>query len=334
MRKRYILLLLLSLIISCKLKNAADSLQTTSSKHIYSSEKGASVEITLDKAEYYSYENIRLEIKTTYPRNLTPQFPDWTQLDDSMTFLSIDNIEGPSRQGDKMFRIVQIILESRLPGLYLLDPIRIDFFKNDSREDSIGTDNIPVNIISSLLEDNPDIVENTNVLLMDKKRNYIFIASIILAIGILTVFFFLYRHKKKGKVTDSVVNYSEIIDQLDHKNIKAFYSYLTNLLKDFLEDKIFISIRTQTSDEFIQKNRTLPVMEDWLKEQLFSFLIRADRIKFSDFSPKERVLTAIGNFVKILFPIWRIHCLKRFNYEFCKSLGLFILLGHPSNYFL
>ena len=269
----------------------------------FESESGNKIEILLNEDEYYSYEKIIIDIKLTYKNNLTPQLPDWTKLDDSLTFVSIIELQGPLIEGENIIRVIQLVIEPGLPGLYLLNPIEINLIENDHIIDSVKTDYIPVNVISSLLNDSNDILENIELVGLDRKINYTIPALIILVLAVSISVLFIIIGKKQKKESLALIiekNYELILDKMDDKEIIAFYHNLNNLLKDFLENKLYLSITTQTTEEFILSNKDSPIIEDWLKEQLFSFLRRSDEVKFSKIPPDLLIIKGDRKFCRDL----------------------------------
>ena len=71
-------------------------------------------------------------------------------------------------------------------------------------------------------------------------------------------------------------------------NFYGFYIQLSFLLREYIDLKLHLSSSSQTTEEFIKSYKNSPILEEWLKEHLFSFLIRADQVKFGSFTPDRK----------------------------------------------
>lgn len=281
--KRYLLLIfIVSLHISCS--EIEESPLKEKKVELYKSDRGNSLEISLPSDNLTSSDSVSIEISLKYKNEYIPQFPDWDLLKDSLNIIEIE--EYPATEGNDglINRTIVLRLDNLIPGEYILNPLEFTFFNNNSAEDTISSDYISLKINSVLLDDSNDLIENLEPVEAENHTlKYIAIVLTILLAAGLGIFAIIHLLKSpKTADLNFKIPYELRIKQCSIEKGQTFYSRLSGILKEYLDNTLFLSVQSQTTEEFISICRTSPQLEDWLKEQLFDFLIRSDAVSFGN----------------------------------------------------
>ncbi|MDA3809554.1 MAG: hypothetical protein PF518_04395 [Spirochaetaceae bacterium] len=289
MKKILLNIIIFVLLISCSRQSLNDS-DLNYVDYSYLSNSGDSLIISVPDSDVYSYETLKLSLKLKYKKEHSPQMPDWSLLKDALNIIDMKETYGPIVQDDFITRILEITLGPQLPGDYLLNPLTIYFYTNGKVVDEIQTEYIPISIKSSLIGGEEDIIDDFEFI--KEKNNILQIIAITIIVLVLmgTIIFFFYKKMKKNDHKLKIEkDYLSLIENINSEDIKEIYLNLSSTLKEFIDNKLYLSVQSQTTEEFIYFSKNLPFVEEWLKIQLYSFLQRSDEARFGLKTPdKER----------------------------------------------
>ena len=141
-----------------------------------------------------------------------------------------------------------------------------------------------------------------------KSRYYWLMAIFIILILALIYWFFIRNNKKKSKTLKSwalaLLNLNELNESFMSGKLSAVkcIANLTDIVRNYLEDRFHIHAPTQTTEEFLKS------MENWNspldnkdKNFLRDFMVSADMIKFAKYeAPKSQVETAIERAIQLV----------------------------------
>jgi hypothetical protein len=260
----------------------------------FKSDTGNILEITLPGEEIFSFEKTTLSIRVSYNQDVTPRFPDWSELGEELNILNVQDVLGPIEEKGIVTRVQEVTIGQLLPGEYYINPFSIRFFAKNVLVDEIHSDPIPLKIISSLIKGENDIIDTLDMI-QTVNPNWIRILLIVFPIILLLCGLLYFLHKRKIRNTinsfdNPIKNYVSIINEADINDVKLLYKLLNNTLKEFLDNSLFLSVQSQTTEEFIDYSMVTPIIEEWLKKQLYDFLKRSDEISFGNRIPdKERI---------------------------------------------
>jgi len=281
-KKLLTLILIISLFVSCSEKE--ENIYKEKSVESFESDSGNILQISLPGEKLTSSDSVRIEISLIHKKEYIPQFPDWNGLKDSLNIIEIKEFPATEESDGFINRTILLRLDNLIPGDYIINPLEFTFLKDNLSVDSISSDYISLKIHSVLLEDNEDLIENLEPVTVENHTlKYTFIIIGILLAAALGIFKVIRLYKSKNTVDiDFQIPFELRIKQCSIDKGKNFYFRLSGILKEYLDNKIFLSVQSQTTEEFISYCKTSPLLEDWLKEQLFNFLKRSDEVSFGN----------------------------------------------------
>lgn len=282
--------IILLLLISCT-EDVGENIDHKSKIYEFQSEMGNTIKITLPEGDIYSYENTLMEVTFRYQADLSPQMPDWKEITDYLNILNIRNVYGPVEENGLVTRTVEVTIGDLLPGDYIIKPLKIVFYSNNQIADEISSDTIQLNILSSLINGEEDILGDPQFIDIKKRPIALIVTGSVLSLILITglMFFYFYRKRNKNGKDDIPVgkNYIDMINNLPTEDLKFLYMNLNRIIKEYMEIKLFIPAESKTTEEFIEYSKMLPLMEEWLKIQLFNFLKHSDEVKFGAYIPED-----------------------------------------------
>lgn len=258
----------------------------------------------IDKNKIKLGEEIILTLETKTDTLTNVVFPD------AQTFGAMEVIE--SYKTDTLLKGFQRYLTKKY-GISYYDSARvvlprIPVYINSKPffTDSIAIDVMPV-AVDTLKQQMHDIKD---VLAADEVKStwWKWLLGILLVILIIAIGFYLYKKYKKEKPAVEVfktpfekarfllkkLSFKDLIDQ---EEVKGFYSELTDILRDYIEDTLAVPAKESTTSELIgllrkvSKDRKLPFGKTTLAE-LEKVLKEADLVKFAKSKPLEFELEA------------------------------------------
>ncbi|QSW87126.1 hypothetical protein J0383_12550 [Flavobacterium endoglycinae] len=284
--KLYIFLLLFSTMISAQQKTVETSIDTTKNKI------GAEFKLTLktvvsskSKVVFPKLKNIgALEVIQSYP---------------------IDTV----KKNDTYELIKKYGLTQFDSGRYTIPSIKILIDKKPYLTDSIKVEvaNVKVDTLQQKMYDIKDITPAEDV--TGDWWQYVLVAIIILGIGGF-VYWYTKKHQKK-KIEEEVYKTpiekaTSLLNNLEQKElvqkgeIKEYYSELTDIARNYIEEAIHIPAMESTTSELINAIKTAStkkkmVLTPETVENLERVLRQADLVKFAKSKPLEFEITEDRN---------------------------------------
>lgn len=239
--------------------------------------QGNSLTVTMKKDVIKTSEKGFILIKLIYKQDLIPVIPSFENL---LKPVVLENVSEKGERSDEYYiRNFEVTLDHLLPGDYLLNPITITLKKDGKVIQQLKSDFIPLKIDSSLIK-NGDYLEDFKKI--QNRSSLLLISGISFFVLIIAAFFiyvFLKNRKEKIPVLEKDFRKRlEILRETDKD--KIYYESLKSLVKEFLDNKIFLSIQSSTTEEIIHMIEASPLIDKAVKESLFDFLKRCDHISF------------------------------------------------------
>ncbi|MBB6478756.1 hypothetical protein [Spirochaeta isovalerica] len=236
-----------------------------------------SIDVHLLNSEIKTSDNASINIEICYNRGLIPQIPDW---ESELKPVGIQSIQSRGEiQGEFLIRIIELRLDNLLPGDYLLNPIVVPLFENDNMVEELKSDFIPLKVNSSLINQG-ELIDQFGEM---KSRNllpYVIAGALCITVVTAGCCYIFFRKKRKRQVLPEKDFQRQLRKASEIKSDRDYYKALTTILKEFLDSTIFLSVQSQTTEEFIQMAEESDLIRNPLKEALFNFMRRGDRISF------------------------------------------------------
>ncbi|MBF0484196.1 MAG: hypothetical protein HQL25_05760 [Candidatus Omnitrophica bacterium] len=142
------------------------------------------------------------------------------------------------------------------------------------------------------MNDIRDVKPTVAAIGIDLPNSWLFwvIVIVILAVIIFLVIFF--RRKKTEPVLPPKTAWEkalEKVDILERKQLaqkgeyKSFYSELSDILRQYIEERFLISAPEMTTEEFLSAPSTKAALADKQRKDLADFLTHCDMVKFAKF---------------------------------------------------
>lgn len=271
---------------------------------------------SLDSSQILIGDQVKLTLEIEYPDNIKiefPQVPDTIQnLIEVLGRSPVDTLEIESENLQKLIQIITIT--SFDSGSYQIPPFWFTFDMN-GLIDSISSNSVALHVVSMEVDTTmgPTDIKMPYGAPVTLKEVIPHILGIILLGAILFFVFYLIKGKKNNKpfliaqkpkepAHITAIRELERIkeEKLWQKNeIKQYYSEITEVLRNYMENRFQIPAMEQTTDEIIQIfiNRT-----DLLNEKSFSnlkqILSLSDLVKFAKYKPStdDDNMTLINSF--------------------------------------
>ena len=280
--KPYILLLLLSITVFAQQKQVQTSIDTTKNK------VGAEFKLTfktnvdtLSKVVFPNIKNLgALEVVYSYPID---------------TILKNDRYELVKRYGLMQFD----------SGKYTIPSVKIFINNKAFLSDSLKVEvaNVKVDTLQQKMYDIKDIIQADERI--GNWWKYVLVLLLISGIG-LSIYWFI-KKTKKQKIEQEVYKTpiekaTSLLNNLEKKElwqqgeVKAYYSELTNIVRNYIEEAIEIPAMESTTSELIEglkiasKKKKMKLSQETI-DNLFVVLKQADLVKFAKSKPMDFEIT-------------------------------------------
>ena len=287
MRKFALMTIIAILLFSCS--KGSEEKTDLLKEYVYNSPTGNSMIISILDREFFTSEKISFQCSFAYQKDFIPEFPDWNSYEDSMDIIQIRELTVMTDTDDRIVRSFELLMDNQLPGEYLLNPLEIRFIRDGGEIDTIRSEYIPITVLSALIEGSDELIDDFETI--NRERNPIYLIVLILFLlattGIIIYFVLKRKKTKPHNQTEEKESYETRINSIKKDNIKELYSELNNLIREYLDNKVFLSVQSQTTEEFVNYSKSSPVIEDWLKVQLYDFFKRCDEVTFGTHIPEE-----------------------------------------------
>lgn len=245
------------------------------------------IEVTIHQSEISSAQNCNVTIMISYEEKNIPIVPPIEDLFHPVKVISYR--EKGERDGDFYRRIIDLTLDNLLPGDYLLNPILIPLYDNGILAEELKSGFIPLKVTSSLIGESVFIDDFEEAVPASRFSPVVITVLAAFFIPAAILFFFFWKRRKKETRMDSD-DFSEQFRGLsDECDDRVYYSSLADLLREFLDSSIFLSVQSQTTEEFISQTASNPLLDDDMKVKLFSFFRKSDVIIFGNDSEESGI---------------------------------------------
>lgn len=284
MRSISLIIFTFILLLSCSIPDYSDENQLI---YTYESEEGNKLNILLPDKVLYSSDNVPLRLKLSYSKFYTAELPVWNDLKDSMDIIKVTELSGPLELNGNIEREIELTINNLLPGDYLINPITINFYSDEVIADKVMTDYIPLEIQTSMLEGEEKLIDDFSEIKTVGFSSNALIVIFLIVVSLATVILIIILKNKRKRRQDKTVyfTYADKIKNLTMDNPRDLYINLSTILKEFLDSSMFLSVQSQTIEEFIQSSRFSPLLSDQKKKELYAFLRRAERSIFGKYIP-------------------------------------------------
>ncbi|MBI9098759.1 MAG: hypothetical protein JEY91_09790 [Spirochaetaceae bacterium] len=287
MRKFALMTIIAILLFSCS--KGSEEKTDLLKEYVYNSPTGNSMIISILDREFFTSEKISFQCSFAYKKDFIPEFPDWNSYEDSMDIIQIRELTVMTDTDDRIVRSFELLMDNQLPGEYLLNPLEIRFVRDGGEIDTIRSEYIPITVLSALFEGSDELIDDFETINRERNPMYL-IVLILFLLATTSIIIYLVLKRKKTKPhnqTEKKESYETRINSIKKDNIKELYSELNNLIREYLDNKVFLSVQSQTTEEFVNYSKSSPVIEDWLKVQLYGFFKRCDEVTFGTHIPDE-----------------------------------------------
>ncbi|MFV8356681.1 hypothetical protein ACNQGB_10920 [Flavobacterium sp. XS1P32] len=278
----YLLLLLLSTAVFAQQKQVVTSIDTTKNK--IGAEFKLSIKTTVDTSARVIFPKLKnvgaLEVIQSYP---------------------IDTVKMDGRyELIKKYGLTQFD-----SGRYVVPSIKIFINSKPFLTDSLLVEvaNVQVDTLKQKMFDIKDIAPADNSI--GDWWKYVLIVALILGIGVFIYWFIKKRQEKKLHqeiYKTPIEKATSLLDTLEKKElwqkgeVKAYYSELTDIARNYIEEAIEIPAMESTTSELIQGLRTASVkkkmtLSQEIIENLERVLKQADLVKFAKSKPLDFEIT-------------------------------------------
>nr|WP_309759804.1 hypothetical protein [Flavobacterium sp.] len=281
-KQLYLLLLLLSTAVFAQQKQVVTSIDTTKNK--IGAEFKLSIKTTVDTSSKVIFPKLKnfgaLEVIQSYP-------VDTLKMDGRYELI-------------KKYGLTQFD-----SGRYVIPSIRIFINSKPFLTDSLLVEvaNIQVDTLKQKMFDIKDIAPADNSI--GNWWKYVLIVILILGIGTLIYWFIKKRQEKKLQqeiYKTPIEKATSLLDTLEKKElwqkgeVKAYYSELTDIARNYIEEAIEIPAMESTTSELIQGLRAASVkkkmtLSQEIIENLERVLKQADLVKFAKSKPLDFEIT-------------------------------------------
>lgn len=237
-----------------------------------------SISVSLEKSEISSSEQCEITIVIIYHRELIPLIPSIEEL------LKPINLEGYEEKGISLGeyykKVINIELENLLPGDYILNPINVPLYNEGTITEELQSPFISLKVTSNLIGEGV-FLDDFEELSPEKNMQIYFMILIVIIIIAAFVWAFVYHRKKEEPLSQTGEIFRKKIESLPEEcESRDFYSSLTELLREYLDRTVFLSVQSQTTEEFIAQANTSTIINDELKRRLHSYFQRSDETTF------------------------------------------------------
>jgi len=264
---------------------------------------GITIETAVDRSEVYIGDLIQYRLTITHDSAITLTPPpiganlggfdvkDYEA--DDLTYLNDGRVKLESR----------FVLSTFTTGDYIIPPIPIEFFTDDSVRKILISEPVPIKVKSLIAEgaDTSDIRGVKGPVSFDSGLSlWYYLAGVVVIAGGLLGFVLWRRHRRRQDeaLIDTRKPWEiafENLARLDEDNLaaagefKQYYVRLTEIVRDFFGRVCHFSALDMTTEEFLGR-----IIDEDIEEEMFTrlkgFLNHADLIKFAKYVPEiERV---------------------------------------------
>lgn len=270
-------------------------------------EKG-SIQVTLstDKSRMTTAERISLSLTAFSDENISIQWPSVEQFLGQFKIFDYSTAQPELDDKNRKKTVRTYVLEPFLAGEYTIPSMKITFGKpggNSQDKNSnvlIETEELTIPVRSVLPDTRMDRKPNDIKPPVDIPQSYVFwiwAIAIVCLLLIVTIFVVIrFRKNKKGKDAGEVrlspheIAFRELSNlaiptQMEKMEIKIFYQKISDILRNYIENRFGVNAPDQTTEEFLTGMDFRNIIEPSHKPLLRNFLAQCDLVKFAEHRP-------------------------------------------------
>lgn len=279
------------------------------------------VEVQPTRTEVVIADTFGLWVSASVPQDATFEYPNWSS--GSIGAFSIHSLGQPvedSYQGQQQF-LQRLTIQAFDTGRMLVGPVEVNYqFEGDTLQ-TVSSDSIYVQVLlREPIDSNKvyDIYEPLSVKYTFKERlqdpfwkNIIIALAVLLVLAIAIVIWLILRKRKEKVDEGSKLPAHEIafrkLQKLEQDKIwqkgkvKEYYSDLTNIVREYLENRYDIHAMEETTNEILDQISKAE-MEAGSRDRMQDLLNLSDMVKFAKEEPgphdHQRSLENAREFVK------------------------------------
>lgn len=313
--KRYVVLLFFILfagawLSSCQAqapgeKKQADQVKKDTGIHKTFERGPISVLLDMDKAEITIADRLNLTLSVIFDEDYDVQLPKFGEKLEQFGIVDYHTSQ-PSLTGNNQSKISRsYLLEPFLSGEYEIPPMTVHFKKKGDSNDTlheISTEGITIHVTSLLPENFEKLTLHDIKPPEDLPQFYdlwLWIGGIALVFLISGIVVFIIIRKRKRNGDNALINkipaHQQAFDELnalvseklvEKGAIKEFYHQISNILRQYIENRFFIRAPELTTEEFLINIQTANDFDNTHKILLKNFLTLCDLVKFAKHQPQ------------------------------------------------
>lgn len=259
------------------------------------------VTATLDKHEALEGDVVKLTLSATHEKGITMQFPLIGQAIDSLEVLEIGELTQSTE--DKLIRQTQeisiIVFDS---GYYGIPYFEFSYTNEaNGKGGKIRTQPLLLNVTPRPIDMEEDIKTIKAPIDLPKTLWERWSWLVYLWIFGLFCWFVWWLYQRSQRKEDTVIQYKapplpahtlalQKLQQLDEAKlwqkgeVKAYYSEVTEIIREYIENRYEVQALEQTTDEIIENLKETDLNEQWVNT-LRKMLYLADLVKFAKAKP-------------------------------------------------
>ncbi|MCP3659231.1 MAG: hypothetical protein GY830_02510 [Bacteroidetes bacterium] len=250
-------------------------------------------------------DKFKLQIKIKYAPHILIEkiyLPDFEQKNDKNNINKNDLVLKSKKQepatkknlfSNKVMKIFQYELAVYQLGKYKFPPVKVQYKINGSTK-TIQTDEISIKVQGVIskkdIQNNQIDIKNIKPDIKKSWLNFWFLLLLLPLIGVIIFLYFKKQKEIQKKALTADILALKKLRELKHKKLptKEFYFYLSEILKEYLENRYQINILEKTTNEifYILKNNN--ILDRSQLNSLKIFLEEADLVKFAKFIPTQK----------------------------------------------
>lgn len=272
--------------------------------------QGVSVNINPDKEQYLIGEHVEANIIASADRMTQIVWPEFRDTISERLFLlnslPIDTIKEPD---GIYYYNKKLIISAYEPGIYQLNPITLFIPSSENQFQSISTPVLTISFTTPEIDEKEEIKGIKNILNIPfGKYDLIRLISLIILVSITALLLVKYIRKRKidsyekQKFTvdsnsglsawQTALREFEVLRNIEvssAKDVKRYYTYLTDILRKYLRDEMGINAPELTTCQTIHQLRKDNETKGELIGSLETILHLADMVKFAKRIPDENM---------------------------------------------
>lgn len=274
--------------------------------------------IKTDRKKISVAERINFSIVVEHDEGFTVEIPSFK---DKLGDFSIvrHNVSDPKLTLSNTVVITHsFVLEPFLSGEYVIPSFTVLYWQKSDKEpvkQELTTEPLTISVGSLLYgkTEKPELNEIKGPVDLPLRPNWLLIVlSFLLFTGIIVVFI-LFRKRKREEVSaiPSIPPYEIALKELEallkedliaKGFIKLFYQKISDIVRNYIENRFRIHAPERTTEEFMEELRSSTLLQQQYRPLLEKFLTHCDMVKFAKYHPSEdEILATIDSAKDFLF---------------------------------